>query len=177
MSLVRTLPATLAWLVLVGALAGCSPGQAPSGGPPSPAESSAPRDDATAHDPDDVPTTEKDIDMPKDYAALVARLEHLAGDIRTKIAAGTPTKAHRSLDELDLILKRAPEIAARSVPKEHWKQVNLQSKALAEAHNELHEAIDEKRTPDYAAAAGRIQGALQALKGLPRDAGAPPEAK
>ena len=124
-------------------------------------------DQPAAHDPDDVPLTEKDIDMPKDYPALVARVEQLVGDIRDKIAGGTPTKAHRSLDELDIILKKTAEIASRGVAKEHWKAVNVQSKELAAAHNELHEKIDEKQNPDYSAVADRIQKALDALKAVP----------
>jgi hypothetical protein len=111
--------------------------------------------------------TEKDIDLPKDYAALVARVEQLVDDIRDKIAAGTPTKAHRSLDELDIILKKAAAIASRTVPTQNWKEVNVQSKELAAAHNELHEKIDEKQNPDYAALADRIRKALDALKAVP----------
>ncbi len=167
---------------VVGLLGGCSSkpaGTAPAGKPTTGATSPKvdyagdKHDDgkahgqAAAHDPDDVPITEKDIEMPKDYAALVAQVEKLANDIRDKIAAGTPTKAHRSLDELDIILKKAAEIASRSVAKEHWKEVNVQSKELAAAHNELHEKIDEKQNPDYAAVAERIQKAVESLKAVP----------
>lgn len=175
----------LCMVTVVGLLGGCSSkpaGTAPAGKPTTGA--TTPKDDhsdhagdkhddgkahgqAAAHDPDDVPIAEKDIDMPADYAALVTRVEQLAGDIRDKIAAGTPTKAHRSLDELDIILKKAPEIASKSVAKEHWKEVNVQSKELAAAHNELHEKIDEKQNPDYAAVAERIQKAVESLKAVP----------
>lgn len=165
--------AMTAWL-----WAGCSsqPSGSGTGGSPPPGgqpAQSAPKDAHADHDHasgqahDDVPITEKDVEMPQDYAALVARVEQLVGDIRDKIAAGTPSKAHRSLDELDIILKKAAEIASKSVPKEHWKEVNVQSKDLAAAHNELHEKIDEKQNPDYAAVAERIQKALEALKAVP----------
>lgn len=169
------LTASVAWL-----LAGCSaqPSDSAKSGTPaasgkpatSPPEQSHDEHQAgagQAHDPDDVPLTEKDVEMPKDYTALLTRVEQLVGDIREKIAAGTPTKAHRSLDELDILLKKAPEIASKSVPRDHWKEVNVQSKELAAAHNELHEKIDEKQKPDYAAVADRIEKAVKALKAVP----------
>jgi hypothetical protein len=122
---------------------------------------------STAKDPDDVPLNEGDIEIPPDYSTLMARVEFLIRDIQERIAAGTPTKAHRSLDELDILLKKAPEIAAKNVARDHWKEVNLQSKELAAAHNELHEKIDEKKEPDYNSVAERIQKAMGALKAVP----------
>jgi hypothetical protein len=122
---------------------------------------------AAAHDPDDVPITEADVELPKDYAAFVARVEQLTLDIRDKLRAGMPTKAHRSLDELDILLRKAPEIASNSgVPKTHWKEVNLRSKELAATHNELHEVIDAGATPDYNTVADRIEQAIDALKAV-----------
>jgi hypothetical protein len=132
-----------------------------------PSAKSTDQSQQAAHDPDDVPITEEDIGMPSDYAALVTRVEQLVTDIHTKIEAGTPSKAHRSLDELDIILKKAAEIASRSVPREHWKDVNVQSKELAQAHDELHERIDANQMPDYTAVAERIHKAVESLKAVP----------
>ena len=165
-------------VLLACGLAGCSSGKPAGGGGAAPAgkgpaaiaaPTSPASDAAAAHDPDDVMHTEKDIEIPKDYAAFVARLEQLSADIREKITAGMPTKAHRSLDELDIILKKASEIASKSVAKDHWKTVNVESKELAAAHDELHEKIDAKQNPDYAAVAARIQKSLEALKAVPTE--------
>ena len=149
--------ATLAFMVLL-ALAGCT--QSEPVKPPAAAPTSA----QTGHDHDDVPITEADVDMPATYAAAIPRIRVYRDTIRDRIAEGTPTKAHRALDELDFVLNKLPTIARESdVPKEHWKVVNTSAQELRGLFNELHSAIDAGKTPDYAAVGAKIDAAVERL--------------
>jgi hypothetical protein len=124
-----------------------------------------PAQPAPAHDPDDVPITDADVAMPADYAEALPRIASSRDAIRVAIESGTPAKAHRSLDELDIVLNRLPSIAKDSgIPKEQWETVNITARELRNLFNQLHSAIDEGRPPDYAAVAAPIDKAIEKLQ-------------
>jgi hypothetical protein len=148
-------PAAALYLALT---VGCTP----SDGPPAGTAGAPPA--VPAHDPDDVPITEADVDMPADYAAAMPRINDYRDKIRSAIEAGTPGKAHRPLDELDIVLGKLPEIARDSgVPKEKWEEVNTASRELRELFNTLHASIDAGEPPDYPAVADDIEETIARL--------------
>jgi hypothetical protein len=135
---------------------GCSQSEVPK----APAGQAA----AGAHDPDDVPITEADVKMPANYAEAVDRIRSYRDVIQAAVEGGTPTKAHRALDELDIVLNKLPSIARDSgVPKQKWETVNTTARELRDLFNEVHTAIDEQRTPDFAAVAKPINQAIDRL--------------
>lgn len=133
----------------------------PDGSTPAPAAE-------TATDPDDVPITEADVARPGDYPEALTRIEGYRDTIRDEIAAGRPTKAHRALDELDIVLNWLPEIARDSgVPKEHWEAVNTTAQEIRELFNQVHSRIDAGQDPDYGAVSGSIDQAIGSLQDIP----------
>jgi hypothetical protein len=120
---------------------------------------------APAHDPDDIPITEADVKMPASYAEALPQIKSYRDTIRSAVEAGTPSKAHRSLDELDIVLDKLPSIAKESgIPKEQWETVNTTAQELRNLFNQVHSAIDEKREPDYKAVAEPIDQAIAKLE-------------
>lgn len=135
-------------------LAGCGNSEAPK---------------TPAQDPDDVPIREADVKMPASYAEAIPRIKGYRDTIRQAIEAGTPAKAHRSLDELDIVLNKLPSIAKESgVPIEQWETINTAAQELRNSFNQLHSAIDEKRAPDYAAVAESIDQSLAKMEQVPQ---------
>lgn len=125
----------------------------------------AARQSAGAHDPDDVPITEADVQMPATYAEAIERIKSYRDQIRRPIEAGTPGKAHRPLDELDIVLGKLTAIARDSgVPREQWEQVNSSARELRHLFNQVHTAIDEGARPDYASVARPIDEAIERLE-------------
>jgi hypothetical protein len=138
-----------AWLIAL-LLIGCSKTESPK---------------APASDPDDVAITEADVKMPASYAQAVPQIKSYRDTIRAAIEAGTPQKAHRSLDELDFVLNKLPSIAKNSgIPKEQWETINTAAQELRNSFNELHSAIDAKREPNYKAVADSIDQAIAKLE-------------
>lgn len=131
--------------------------------PTSPAP--APQAGSTAAgDPDDVAITEADVRRPTDFADAVTRIKGYRDSIRDEIAAGRPTKAHRALDELDIVLNWLPEIARDSdVPKERWEAVNTTAQQIQELFNKVHSNIDAGKDPDYASVSKDIDEAIGRL--------------
>jgi hypothetical protein len=126
---------------------------------------SEPPKSAPVHDPDDVPITEADVQMPASYAEALPRIKSYRDTIRSAIEAGTPNKAHRSLDELDIVLNKLPSIAKDSgIPKEQWETVNTTAQELRNLFNQVHSAIDAKREPNYKAVAEPVDQAIAKLE-------------
>ena len=118
-----------------------------------------------AANPDDVAITEADVKMPASYADALPQIQSYRDTIRTAIEAGTPGKAHRSLDELDIVLDKLPSIAKDSgVPIEQWETINTAARDLRNLFNQVHSAIDEMREPDYKAVAEPIDQAIAKLE-------------
>jgi hypothetical protein len=121
--------------------------------------------EAAAVDPHDVPITEADVRLPATYAEALPRIKGYRDAIRREIEAGTPAHAHRSLDELDIVLDKLPATAKHSkIPPEQWETVNLTAQELRGLFNQLHAAIDAKQEPDYKAVADPIEQAIAKLE-------------
>lgn len=121
--------------------------------------------DTATSDSDDVAITEADVKLPATFDESLPQIKGYRDTIRTAIEAGTPGKAHRSLDELDIVLGKLPSIAKDSgVPKEQWEAVNTAAQDLRNLFNQVHSAIDEKREPDYKAVAEPIDQAIIRLE-------------
>jgi hypothetical protein len=138
------------WLIALVLMLGCGKTETPKAPP---------------HDADDVPITEADVKMPASYAEAVPQIKSYRDTIRGAIEADTPSKAHRSLDELDMVLNKLPSIAKDSgIPIEQWETINMASQELRSLFNQLHSAIDEKRDADYKAVAESIDQAIAQLE-------------
>ena len=135
--------------------------------------SSAPPD--AEHDADDVPITEKDVDMPRDYTTAVERIDGYAQQIFRAIEAGQPSKAHRPLDEMDIVIGRLMFIARDSgVARADWEEVNVARREFRAQFDAVHESIDHNETPDIAAARPAIVATLGRLKAVAAKQPAPP---
>ena len=122
-----------------------------------------------ATDPDDVPITLADVDMPETYDAAVDRIGSYRDRIREAIERGTPSKAHRPLDESEFVLDRLPYLAQDAgVPKRQWETVVLAAEEVSELFGEVHAAIDDHRKPDFEKVAPQIDDAIQKLANVPR---------
>jgi hypothetical protein len=166
---------TLRVLVTTGlalpSLSGCGgppPDKAPAPSPAVRGSTPAASTPKTSPDPNDQPITEADVARPKDFADAVARIKAYRDSIRDDIAAGRPTKAHRALDELDIVLNWLPGIARDGgVPKQHWEEVNTTAQRIQELFNKVHGQIDAKEKPDYDAIAGDVDTAIGRLAAIP----------
>jgi hypothetical protein len=162
-------------VVAFGVLSGCSqPSQEPTGVGEAPAAQE--EDD---YNPHDVPITEEQKTELREetakFADAVATLKQFRGEIEEETAGGIPEdpyKAHQALDKADLLLQWLPETARNSgVPKEHWEAVNTSANDLRTLFEQVHQNIDEKQDPNFAAVAGDID---QKLAGLEEIAAAQP---
>ncbi len=153
--------------VIAFGLIGC--GDTTPEAPPKPAPAAPAPATAGVTDPDDVPITEADVTRPRSFAEAITRIEGFRAVIRDEIAAGRPTKAHRALDELDIVLNWLPGIARDSgVPKDHWEAVNTTAQTIRGLFNQVHSRIDAKQEPDYGAVSVAIEQAITALKAIPQ---------
>jgi len=162
-------------VVAFGVLSGCSQ---PSQEPASVGEATAAQGEAD-YNPHDVPITEEQKTELREktakFADAVATLKQFRSEIEQETAAGIPEnpyKAHQALDQADLLLQWLPEIARNSdVPKEHWEAVNTSANDLRTLFEQVHQNIDTRQDPNFAAVAGDID---QKLAGLEEIAAAQP---
>jgi hypothetical protein len=151
-------------VVVVGLVSGCGE-QPKKPAQTQPAGTVAPEKDA--HDADDIAITDADVERPADYADAVKRIKTYRDTIRDNVAAGRPTKAHRPLDELDIVLNWLPGIARDSgVAREKWEGVNTGAQELRELFNKVHAQIDAKEEPDYKAVAEPVDKVIERLEAI-----------
>jgi hypothetical protein len=116
-------------------------------------------------DPHDQPITEADVQKPADFKDAVARIMKYREDIEVAAGGDVPGKAHRSLDELDIVLKWLPGIARDSqVPKDQWETINTSAQQLREQFEKVHGNIDNKKNPDFPAVAKAVDEAIARLE-------------
>ncbi len=160
-------------------LVGCNPpAEEPAGGGAAPAT-----DGEDDYNPHDVPITEEQKtelrEQTAQFADAVAKIKELRNTVQQETAAGIPVnpyEAHQALDKVDLVLQWLPEIARNSgVPKVHWEAVNTSANELRTLFERVHQNIDNKQNPDFAAVAGQIDQEIasleQVLAAQPADAG------
>lgn len=112
----------------------------------------------------DKPITKADVKMPASFVELVSRVEQYRDQIKAAIDAGKPETGHRALDELDIVLGETMSLAQKSVPEDQLATVNESRQSIRNAFLEIHQSIDAKEKPDYAAQEQTIQTAISALK-------------
>ena len=138
---------------------------------PAKAPQTPPKETKPPADPDDVPITKADVKMPVDYPDAVSRIKRYRDSIRDEIAAGRPTKAHRPLDELNIVLKAMPEIAKKhGVPEDKREEVGATAKRIKGLFDKVHSNIDAKKPPGYDDVSKDIDkeiGALEKIKATP----------
>lgn len=112
----------------------------------------------------DAPITKADVKMPTNYAELVSRVEQYRDQIKAAIDAGKPETGHRALDELDIVLAETMSLAQKSVPEDKLAAVNEGRQSIRNAFLEIHQSIDAKEKPDFAAKEQAIQTGIATLK-------------
>lgn len=156
-------------LVTLGLLTGCGQSDSDTTAVGDQASENEPTEEA--HDPHDVPLSEAEITKLKEetanYDDAVARIKEFQGTIQKETTGGEPAKAHRALDNLDVVLERLPEAAQESgVPKEKWQEVNETAQKLRDLFNQVHANIDAGKAPDYAAVADEIDQGISSLASI-----------
>jgi hypothetical protein len=117
-----------------------------------------------AADPHDVKITEADVKKPANFKDAVARIQEYRKEIEVKAGGDVPGKAHRPLDELDIVLKWLPSIARDSgVPKDQWETINTTGQQLRELFEKVHQNIDNKKNPDFPSVAKDVDSAIGRL--------------
>jgi hypothetical protein len=115
-----------------------------------------------------VPLTEEEIARLKEetarYEDAIAHIRQYQQTIQQEATAGEPAKAHRALDNLDVVLERLPEVARDSgVPRDRWQEVNETAQKLRELFDQVHVRIDAGENPDYQSVADEIDQGIQTL--------------
>ena len=170
---ISVFPTVAVAVVAIGLLVGCTQSgddaqpEANGDTPKASAEDGA----AEAVDPHDVPLTDEEIAQLKaDTARYEDAIEHIQKfqtTIQQETTAGEPAKAHRALDNLDVVLERLPEAAQESgVPKDKWQEVNETAQKLRDLFNQVHSSIDAGQAPDYGSVAEEIDQGIQALAAI-----------
>jgi hypothetical protein len=119
------------------------------------------------HEAEEAPITEADVKMPESYAAAIPRIKVYREVIRTAVEAGKFHDAHRPLDELDIVLNKLIYIARdNGISKDYWETINVTARELRHLFNKIHTALDEGRTPEYAAISGDIDEAIGRLESV-----------
>jgi hypothetical protein len=124
------------------------------------------------HDPHDVPITEEQKaelrQQTAQYPAAVAKIKELRDVTEEETRNGIPERpyqVHQALDKVDLVLQWLPGIARDSaVPKEHWEAVATTANDLRSLFEEVHQNIDNRTEPDFAAVAGEIDRKIARLE-------------
>jgi hypothetical protein len=132
---------------------------------------------AAGHDdynPHDVPITEEQKaelrDQTAKFADAVAKVKELRNTVEEETKDGIPEnpyKAHQALDMSDLLLQWFPEIARTSeLPKDKWEEINTSANDLRTLFEQVHQNIDNKKDPDFAAVAGQIDEKIADLEAI-----------
>ena len=122
---------------------------------------------------EDIPLTEKEKKALKasikDYKGGLAKVKAYRDKIRKECSSadGDPEKAHRSLDELALVLEWLPEFAKKSgVPEGSLEDLTKSAQKLADLFDKVHQNIDKKKAPNYQAVAKGIEAEIKKLEAL-----------
>jgi len=122
-------------------------------------------------DPEDKPLTDAEKQALKagikDYKDALAQIKAYRDTIRKETTEGKPSHAHRSLDELTLVLEWLPDFAKSSgVPAAKLEDVTKSAQKLSDAFDKVHQKIDAGEKPDYAAVSGTIEAEIKTLDSM-----------
>lgn len=155
-------------------LAGCAQDEGPQTGPAGANQSASPAGETDGYNPHDVPITEEQKEQLRQetaqFAQAVAKIKQLRKETEQETKGGIPEdpyKAHQALDQADLVLTWLPEIAGTSnVPKDRWEEVTTTANDLRGLFEKVHQNIDNKQDPDFAAVAADIDQKIAVLEGI-----------
>jgi len=153
-----TLRLSLVLFIALGSFAGCGSNSVSAPKQPTPRQV----------DPHDVPLTSDEIkaieDGVADYDDALSQIRSLRDQIRDAIADGNPSKAHRPLDELDVVIGRLPEAAIEGkIPKSNWLTIQDGMHELRSIFKDLHSHIDSGLRADYASESDDIDKIISTL--------------
>jgi hypothetical protein len=124
------------------------------------------------YNPHDVPITEEQkADLRKQTAKFpdaVAKIKEFRNETEKETKSGIPDnpyKAHQALDQADLLLQWLPGVARDSgVPVEKLETVTTTANDLRTLFEQVHQNIDNKKDPNFAAVAGEIDKKIAELE-------------
>src|SRR5262245_47756299 len=105
----------------------------------------------------------------KDYKGAMTKVKAYRDKIRkeTTTTGGDPENAHRSLDELALVLEWLPEFAKSSgVAADSLDDLTKSAQKLNDLFDKVHQNIDAKKAPNYQAVAKGIETEIKKLDAL-----------
>jgi hypothetical protein len=157
-------------LLLIAGVVGCGQArqdQATKGGSAKPAA-----EDKGDYNPHDAPITEEQkAELRKETAkfpAAVAKVKEFRNATEEETKNGIPAnpfKAHQALDKADLLLQWLPGIARDSgVPAEQLETVTTTANDLRTLFEQVHQNIDNKKDPNFAAVAAQIDQNITQLE-------------
>ena len=104
------------------------------------------------------------------FPDAVAQVRALRDETEAETKQGIPQnpyKAHQALDKADLLLQWLPEIARNSdVPKDQWETVTTTANDLRTLFEQVHQNIDNKKDPNFAAVAAAIDQKIGELESV-----------
>jgi hypothetical protein len=99
------------------------------------------------------------------YAEAMHEIDEHREEIEHLIESGKLGEVHPPAQHIAMIAKRLPELAQKSgVPQEHWKDINTQSRDLANLFDEIDEAGDAGKKPETEAAFAKMVKLIDSLK-------------
>ena len=99
------------------------------------------------------------------YADAMHEIDEHREEIERLIEGGKLGDVHPPAQHIAMIAKRLPELAQKSgVPQEHWKEINTQSRDLANLFDEIDEAGDAGKKPETEAAFAKMVKLIDSLK-------------
>lgn len=114
------------------------------------------------------------------YAEAIHEIGEHREEIEHLIKDDKLDKVHPSAEHISLIAKRLFELARTSkVSEEHWKDINTQSRELANLFDEVDEAADAGKKPETEAAVAKMFKLIDSLTAFapPADKGEQEEKK
>ena len=120
-----------------------------------------------AADPHDESISETDLRKPVDFKDAVARIKKYREDIEVVVGGDVSGRAHRPLDELDIVLKWLPGIARDGqVAKDQWETISTSAQQLRELFEKVHGNIDNNKNPDFPSVAKAVDQAIARLEAV-----------
>ncbi|MBI3465873.1 MAG: hypothetical protein HY000_22885 [Planctomycetes bacterium] len=105
------------------------------------------------------------IDKLASYADAMHEIDEHREHIEHLIEGGKLTDVHPPTEVISMIAERLPELAKKSgIPQEHWKDINLQSRDLANLFDEIDEAADAGKKPETETAFGKMVKLIDSLR-------------
>lgn len=99
------------------------------------------------------------------YAEAMHEIDELREQIEHRIESGKLAEVHPPTELISRIAKRLPELASKSgIARENWKDINTQSRDLANLFDEIDEAADAGKKPETEAAFAKMVKLIDSLK-------------